>query len=93
MRRDADHIFTEENRQWCGEWPLAAPTTTGEAPPTPPTIPTPTTPEEGTITRVQRVAQKGLTFGELIAEGVSLWTIASWAVDLIANLARKLRKK
>jgi hypothetical protein len=91
MRRDADHIFTEENRQWCGEWPLAVPSDT-ETPPTPTTTPA-TTPEEGTITRVQRVAQKGLTFGELIAEGVSLWTIASWAVDLIASLARKLRKK
>ena len=91
MRRDADHVFTEENRQWCGEWPLALPETT-ETLPTPPN--TPTTPdEEGTITRVQRVAQKGLTFGELIAEGISIWTIASWAVDLIASLARKLRKK
>jgi hypothetical protein len=70
---------------------LAVPSDT-ETPPTPTTTPT-TTPEEGTITRVQRVAQKGLTFGELIAEGVSLWTIASWAVDLIASLARKLRKK
>ena len=91
MRRDADHVFTEENRQWCGEWPLAVPTTS-ETPPTPTT--TTTTPdEEGAITRVQRVAQRGITFGELIAEGISPWTIASWAVDLVANLARKLRKK
>jgi hypothetical protein len=91
MRRDADHVFTEENRQWCGEWPLALPETT-ETLPTPPN--TPDVPdEEGAITRVQRAAQRGLTFGELIAEGISPWTIASWAVDLIANLARKLRKK
>jgi hypothetical protein len=90
MRRDADHIFTEENRQWCGEWPLAAPTT--ETPPTPPTTPaTPAPDQEGAITRVQRVAQEGITFGELIAEGISPWTIASWAVDIVANLARKLR--
>jgi hypothetical protein len=90
MRKDINHVFTEENRQECGEWPIVV---TSETAGTLPTSNNHPTDEEGTITRVQRVAQESITFGELIAEGISVWTIASWAVDIVANQARKLRKK
>ena len=90
MRKDINHVFTEENRQECGEWPIVVASNTE-------TLPTSnnnqSSDEEGAITRVQRVAQRSITFGELIAEGISVWTIASWTVDIVANLARKLRKK
>ena len=90
MRKDINHVFTEENRQECGEWPIVVTSNTE-------TLPTSnnnqSSDEEGAITRVQRVAQRSITFGELIAEGISVWTIASWTVDIVANLARKLRKK
>ena len=91
MRKDINHLFTEENRQQCGEWPIVV-TSNAETLPTPTTTTADPT-EEGAITRVQRVAQRSITLGELIAEGISVWTIASWTVDIVANLARKLRKK
>lgn len=81
--------FDPENRQWCGEWPIVA-IPAPEPEPTP--EPTPD-PEPGMVTRVERVAQEGLSIGEMIAEGVSLWTLASWGIAIIANLARKFRKK
>jgi hypothetical protein len=78
--------FDPENRQWCGEWPIVT-TPTPEPEPTPEP-----TPEPGLITRVERVAQEGLSIGEMITEGVSPWTLASWGIALIAAVARKFRK-
>lgn len=79
--------FDPQNRQWCGEWPIVAI-------PAPEPEPQPeSAPEPGLITRVERVAQEGLSLGEMIAEGVSPWTLASWGVALVATLARKFRKK
>lgn len=80
--------FDPENRQWCGEWPIVA---TPDLAAEPEHEHDPKT-ELGLITRVERVAQEGLSIGEMIAEGVSPWTLASWGIALIAAIARKFRK-
>lgn len=85
--------FDPENRQWCGEWPIVT-IPTPEPEPIPESTPeSEITPEPGMVTRIERVAQEGLSIGEMLSEGLSPWTLASWGVALIATLARKFRKK
>ena len=53
----------------------------------------PAPPAPGLITEVERAASVALEAGEVIAEGLSPWALASHAVALAARAARALRAR
>lgn len=50
-------------------------------------------PAPGLITEAERAAELALEVGEVIAEGLSPWALASHAVAVIATCARALRAR
>ena len=65
---------------YCRELPLVAPA------PAPAEAPAP-----GVITEVERRAERALEIGELVAEGLSPWALAGYALSALCALARAMR--
>lgn len=65
---------------YCRELPLVAPA------PAPAEAPAP-----GVITEVERRAERALEIGELVAEGLSPWALAGYALSALCALARSVR--
>jgi hypothetical protein len=63
--------------QYCRELPVA---------PAPVEAPAP-----GVITEVERRAERALEVGELVAEGLSPWALAGYALSALCALARSVR--
>lgn len=76
------NTYSDNPHYYARELPLVPATPAPLAPPAP-----------GLITEVERAASVALEAGELLAEGLSPWALASHAVALAARAARALRAR
>jgi len=74
------NTYSDNPASYARELPLVPPTPL--APPAP-----------GLVTEIERAACAALEAGEVIAEGLSPWALASHAVALAARAARALRAR
>ena len=76
------NTYSDNPHYYARELPLVPATLA----PTPPPAP-------GLITEVERAAELALEAGEVIAEGLSPWALASHAISILADGARALRAR
>ena len=74
------NTYSDNPHYYTRELPISAPAPL--APPAP-----------GLITEVERAAELALEAGEVIAEGLSPWALASHAISILADGARALRAR